>query len=129
MSAVILDSSALLAMLRGEPGGELVAQNIGDAYMSAVNLAEVVSHLVRKGIPPKTVDTVLRQLPVTIEDVDQDLAHLAGGLRSATSEAGLSLGDHFCLALGKRDKRPVWTADRQWALVADKIGVDVVLIR
>ena len=129
MSAIILDSSALLAMLRDEPGGELIADNLANARMSAVNLAEVFSHLVQRGIPAEAVDAVLRPLPVAIEAADRDLAHLAGRLRAMTSEAGLSLGDRFCLALALRDGLPAWTADRQWRSIAEKVGVDVVLIR
>ena len=129
MSAIILDSSALLAMLRDEPGGELIADNLAEARMSAVNLAEVVSYLVHKGMPADAVDAVLRPLPIAIREVDEDLALLAGRLRATTSEAGLSLGDRFCLALAIKDGLPAWTADRQWQLVADKVGVDVLVIR
>jgi PIN domain nuclease of toxin-antitoxin system len=50
-------------------------------------------------------------------------------LRAATAEAGLSLGDRFCLALALREGLPAWTADRQWRTVAEAIGVEIVLIR
>lgn len=52
-----------------------------------------------------------------------------GLMRPLTDRAGLSLGDRFCLALGRRLRAPVLTADRQWALIADDVGVKVELIR
>jgi PIN domain nuclease of toxin-antitoxin system len=42
---------------------------------------------------------------------------------------GLSLGDLYCLALGKYLGKPVYTADRVWKDVGEKIGVNIVLIR
>jgi len=129
MSEIILDASALLAMIRREPGGDKVGRSIVGARMSAVNYAEVVSHFVQNEMPPHQVNAMLIPLPVDIVEVDRDLAELAGGLRSKTMEAGLSLGDRFCLALALRDSVPAWTADRQWRSIADKVGVNVVLIR
>ena len=59
----------------------------------------------------------------------RDLGWEVGRLRSITVEAGLSLGDRFCLALAKREGLPAMTADRRWKEVADPAGVKVVLIR
>jgi ribonuclease VapC len=53
MTAIVLDASALLAMLRDEAGGAMVAGAIAGASMSAVNLAEVVSHFIHAGMPPR----------------------------------------------------------------------------
>jgi ribonuclease VapC len=53
----------------------------------------------------------------------------AGRLRGLTVEAGLSLGDRFCLALAKREKLPAWTADKTWCEIADVVKVKVVMIR
>lgn len=53
----------------------------------------------------------------------------AGALRAATSKAGLSLADRFCLALAKRMKIPVYTADKVWEDIAVDADVKVVTIR
>jgi ribonuclease VapC len=45
-----------------------------------------------------------------VVDGDAAPARIAGGLRKVTSEAGLSPGDRFCLALATRDRLPVWIA-------------------
>jgi PIN domain nuclease of toxin-antitoxin system len=97
--------------------------------MSAVNFAEVVSHFIHIGMPAHEVESMLSPLPVTIVDADVELAHLAGRLRAATAGAGLSLGDRFCIALASRDELPAWTADRQWRMISDAVGVKVVVIR
>ncbi len=44
MSSVVLDASALLALLLGEPGADKVKAALDGAIMSTVNAAEVVSH-------------------------------------------------------------------------------------
>lgn len=129
MTSIVLDASALLAMLRDEPGGDKVADVLIGSQICVVNLAEVTSHFVHNEMPPDEVDAMLHPLPVTLVEADAELARVAGHLRAVTSKAGLSLGDRFCLALAIREKLPVWTADRQWASVAEKIGVTVVVIR
>ena len=129
MSETVLDASALLALLRDEPGAATVAEAIADARMSSVNYAEVVSHFIHAGMPPDQVDAMLRPLPMTIIAADQALATLAGRLRAVTATAGLSLGDRFCLALARRDGLPALTADKQWRAVAEAAGVTVSVIR
>ena len=129
MTGIVLDASALLALLKDEPGGPKVAEGIAASRMSAVNYAEVVSHFIHAGMPPLEVDAMLRPLPVTIVEADADLASVAGRLRAVTAEAGLSLGDRFCLALALRDGLPAWTADRQWRTVSDAVGAKIVVIR
>lgn len=129
MSEVVLDASALLALLRDEAGAAKVAEHIVDARMSSVNYAEVVSHFMHAGMPPDQVDAMLRPLPLAVVEADRALATIAGRLRSITAEAGLSLGDRFCLALARRDGLPALTADRQWRTIAQTAGVAVSVIR
>ncbi len=129
MTEVILDASALLALLKNEPGGAKVAEVVMSSRMSAVNYAEVVSHFIHAGMPAPEVDAMLDPLPMTLVEADADLARIAGRLRLITSNAGLSLGDRFCLALAARDGLPAWTADRKWRSVAEAAGVVVVVIR
>ena len=129
MTSIILDASALLAMLRDEPGGDKVAEALNGSRMCVVNLAEVTSHFVYNDMPPAEVDAMLHPLPIALVDADAGLARVAGHLRAVTSKAGLSLGDRFCLALALREGLPAWTADKQWASVAKEIGVNVEVIR
>lgn len=129
MSSIVLDASALLALLRGEPGAKKVEAALAGSSMSVVNMAEVASHYHRLGMPADLVEEMLKPMPIELVPADEELCWEAGRLRALTSEAGLSLGDRFCLALAKREKLPAWTADRKWAEVAGAIGVKVVLVR
>ena len=129
MTELVLDASALIAMLRKESGGEAVAEVLAGARMSVVNFAEVVSHFTHAGVPQGELREMFATIRLSLVDADAELAWSAGRLRRTTAEAGLSLGDRFCLALGARDRLPVWTADRQWRTIADKLDVEIVLIR
>lgn len=129
MSKIILDASALLALLRDEPGADDVAGIIDRARMSAVNHAEIVSHYAKLGIARADIEAMLAPLPIDIVPADTALATEAGMLRPLTIDAGLSLGDRFCLALARQEGLPVWTADRSWKSIAEAICVEVLLIR
>lgn len=127
--SVVLDASALIAMLKGEKGATKVAGVIAGARVTSVNYAEVVSHFIFVGMSADDVDAMLHPLPLSVVAADSALATLAGRLRGATAEAGLSLGDRFCLALAQRDGLAAWTSDGSWKKVADAAGVKVVAIR
>jgi ribonuclease VapC len=51
VTEAVLDASALIAFLRNEPGGDLVAARLSRSCISAVNLAETISKLVEYGKP------------------------------------------------------------------------------
>ena len=129
MSRVVLDASALIAMLKNTPGADAVAAAIVSADIGVINYAEVVSHFIHLGMPAGDVDDMLDPLPMVIIPADKLLARDAGRLRAATASAGLSLGDRFCLALARREGLPAWTADKAWAAIADAVGVETVIIR
>jgi len=127
--SVVLDASALIAMLKGERGAAKVAGGIAGALIGSVNYAEVVSHFVHAGMPADAIDAMLHPLPMQVVAADHALATIAGRLRGVTAAAGLSLGDRFCLALAQREGLPAWTSDQNWKKVADASGVKVVTIR
>ena len=126
---VVLDASAVLALLLSEAGAAEVAGVLAGSQMSAVNYAEVFTHYAKLGSSRADIEDVVDALPIEIIPLDAELAKAAGMLRQLTIEAGLSLGDRCCLALAKRSGLPVWTADKQWKAVATAVGVKVVLIR
>jgi ribonuclease VapC len=125
----ILDASAIIALLEGEPGAEVVAAKMTDAKICAVNIAEVVSIYSQRGVGDRQITAMLAPLNLDTVSADADLAHRAGRLRLPTAAAGLSLGDRFCLALAERDGATALTADRQWLEIVDQTGVMVELIR
>src|SRR4051812_27285851 len=114
MSSFVLDASALLAMLRGEPGGEMVEEQLPECLVSAVNLAEVVSAL-SADAPRHEIERQLEPFGLRVIPFDREQAGIVGELRPATREHGLSLGDRACLALAIQRGVPALTADQRWA--------------
>ncbi len=49
---IVLDSSAILALIHDEPGADMVASSLDGSAFSAANLAEVVGKLVDLEINP-----------------------------------------------------------------------------
>ena len=128
MSRIVLDASAMLAVINREPGSEkLTLQMLSNAVGSAVNLAEVHTKLVSRGGDPEeawedALSTIQEPVPFTAEQ-----AKIVGGLVAETHAFGLSLGDWACLALGLALKAPVYTTDKSWRNL--KIGVRINVIR
>jgi len=129
VNSIVLDASALLAVLNREPGAETLTPQLllSAAISSTVNLAEVQSKLVSRGIKPDeaweaTISPIRESAVFTDEQ-----AKIAGSLIARTSAFGLSLGDRACLALGIALKAPVYTADRSWKNL--KLGVRIHLVR
>ena len=129
MSHVVLDASAILALLKGERGASKVAGVIADASVCAINQAEVISHFVHLGAPLDDVRAMLDALPYSVVSADDGLAWEAGRLLALTASAGLSLGDRFCLALSKRLGVPAYTADKAWKDIASATEAKVLIIR
>ena len=124
---MVLDASALLAVLQGEPGAERVIEMLPDAIISAVNLAEVASKLQERGMPDDRVKANIEALELTVAPFDGRLAIEAGLLRASTRSAGLSLGDRACLALARSLGATAVTTDRAWEAL--DIGVRIEFVR
>jgi len=124
--AAILDASALLAVLGGEPGGDLVVPLLDGALISTVNWSEVLGRYSDLGLPTSGRQEEIESLGVSLVPFTARHAEVAAGLRPLTREAGLSLGDRSCLALAlDRGGQPV-TADRAWGRVDVGLVVNVI---
>jgi ribonuclease VapC len=126
-SDVVLDASALIALMREESGAERVATRIDRALIGAVNLAEVTSKFVREGIAIGVVRDWIDALELEVRPFDRELAYAAGALLPATRGHGLSLGDRACLALARTLGATALTTDRAWREV--EVGVASEVIR
>lgn len=126
---VVLDASALLAVFNDEPGADRVIDVLDEAVINSVNLAEVAAGLIAKGKSESQARAAIRAAGCAVAEADVELALDAGFLRRLTQSAGLSLGDRFCLAQGRRLSAPVLTSDRNWAGIAKACEVTVQLIR
>ncbi len=127
MTDVVLDASAVLAVLNGEPGAEAVWDCLPGAHLSAVNAAEVAAKLVDGGLDAEGAGQLLERLGARVVPFEAADVVPVAHIRAATRAAGLSLGDRACLALARRLGIPALTADRQWRDI--QVGVEVRMIR
>lgn len=124
--AVVLDASAMLAMLNREPGGEVVAAALAVAVISAVNWSEVLQKSAEVGISTLDLDDELRALGAEIMPFDAHAAVAAAEMWSSGARK-VSFADRACLATARLTALPAVTADRAWADL--DVGVQVELIR
>ena len=103
---IVLDASALLALINTEPGWQKAA---------------------RLGVPAEAVDGELDALGITVSHFGRLDARLAASFYRHRS--GLSLADRVCLALARSLSSPAYTTDRVWQDWSDDLAVDVQVIR
>lgn len=123
--SVILDASAILALLNSEPGADEVQAVVASSAVSAVNLAEITGKLADYGMTDSTIEKALRIGFDTLEFGPAEVSVMPQ-LRRDTVRHGLSLGDRCCLATALAQRRRVLTADRAWAnlrIQGLKVGV------
>lgn len=132
---LVLDSCALIALLRREPGGELVDSLLSDkgntCIAHAVNLCEVYYDLVRLAGESRAKEVINRLIMAGVfvrEDMDTDFWQDAGNLKAAHTR--ISLADCICITLANRLGVEVWTCDRhEFDPVAQKKLCRVKFIR
>ena len=130
MSSSVLDASAALAYLQGEPGADRVSRALATgALMSTVNLAEVATKLAADGLDEAGIRAAFNVLEVTSESFNEADALSTGLLRPATRAFGLSLGDRACIALALQRGLRVLTTDRAWREVASLLDCEIEVIR
>lgn len=122
----VLDASALLAMLHGEPGGEAVQDLLGSATMSTINWSEVVQKALDRQVNVEGLRQDIEAMGLEIIPFSADQAEQAAHLRALTRQAGLSLGDRACLALAAELGLPAVTTDRAWSGLPVEVEVRVV---
>lgn len=124
---IVVDASALLALLLREPGHEAVAEALPDAAISAVNLAEVLARMAVEQISSRELLPKLLNLGLNVIAFDQPQALIVSDIREHMRGHGVGLADCCCIALALQTEVPVLTADRVWT----KLGfdIDVRLIR
>ena len=112
---MIVDSSALLAILFGEPDRERYLQALAGAAaprISAVNYVEAAVRVDMGGNPiaSDAFDDLVREAAIAVEPVTVEQAHLARRAyrtygRGSGSPARLNFGDRFAYALAKATSR------------------------
>jgi ribonuclease VapC len=111
----VLDSSAILAVINSEPGYDVVEKIIAGSIVSSVNVSEVLTKLVERGIHIDDAFEEFSQLGMDALSFNQEHAKKTSELRTLTRHLGLSLGDRACLAVAIEENAIAVTADKSWA--------------
>ena len=129
-AAQVLDSHALLALLRDEPGGETVAQILERAgardqpvHMTEVNYAEVQYMIRRKDGDAAwaTIAGELKAAPIEFHPADRRLADTAADFKARFK---ISLADAFAAALAREKKAELVTGDPEFKALEKEIKIN-----
>ncbi len=109
----VLDASAVLAFLQAEEGSDAVERGLVEgACCGTANWSEVAQKVRSHRRDWALARALLESYEVVLEPVTVEDAEWAAG--EWKPDAGLSLADRLCLALGERLEATVLTADRAW---------------
>ena len=129
MPARILDSFALVAYFRDEPGAEtveslLVTAGKKDAplHMTDVNYAEVKYSIIRKdgAAAWQEVAKILQGLPIDFHPTTRVMADMAADFKARPK---LSLADAFAAALAKEKKAELVTGDPEFKALEKEVKI------
>ena len=120
---MVLDSSVILAIIRGETGEDKALALAQNAQISAVNVAECIEQNLREDAGLE----IIASCEVQVIPLTEQQAILAGRLRHKAPKGVLSLGDRACIAAAILSGRTAVTADKAWAKF--DLGCKVELIR
>jgi PIN domain nuclease of toxin-antitoxin system len=123
----VLDSSAVLAVIFNEPGGEKVVDLLQGGLLSTVSLAEIHTRLLLDGRPADFAWNRILSMGFDVCFFDDEQARLAAEMIGKARPFGLSLGDRACLALAIQRHAKVYTTDRAWMSLP--LGIEVEVIR
>ena len=84
----VLDASALLALLLGEPGADKVRAFLANSTVASVNLSEIVGYFARNGAAESDIRRVHDPLPIARIPFDEGLAFAS--CRSAVSKPSVN---------------------------------------
>jgi predicted nucleic acid-binding protein len=128
-AAPVLDSYALLAFFRDEPGVEQVAAllekaGVRDAplHMTEVSFAEVKYMVIRKDGPERWIEIArdLPALPIEFHPATRALADEAAGFKARFR---ISLAEAFAAALAKERKAELVTGDSEFKALEKEIRI------
>jgi len=124
---MILDASALLALIQNETGADRVEMVLPSSSISTVNWSEVVQKLMRHDSNAADIRFGLEDMGLKIIPFSVEQAELCASLWLPSMNLGLSLADRVCLQLGRVTGKTVLTADRAWSnLDVPEISVEQI---
>ena len=134
MAKYVLDSYALLAFFRDEPGADAVEKLLNEAaedkhelYITSVNAGEVYYMSYRKdsAVKANQVWDAMKKFPLHFEIADLDLSFAAAKIKASHK---LSYADTFAAALTITKKATLITGDDEFKSVVGEAGFKVKYI-
>lgn len=125
----VLDSFALIAYFRDEPGAEMIENLLvtagkgeGVLHMTDVNHAEVKYSIVKKngGNAWAEVARILQGLPIEFHSTTRELADTAADFKARFR---ISLADSFAAALAKGLGAELVTGDSEFRALESEVGI------
>jgi PIN domain nuclease of toxin-antitoxin system len=124
---IVLDASAILAVILKEPGADKVEATFGNAVISAATLAEILTKTHQRGLDSEGSYRRIVSFGIDIVPVTSRHARIAGEISRAPRELDLSLGDRLCIALAISLNCELLTSDR--GMAEFKAGIPVTRFR
>lgn len=121
MTECVIDASALIAILRKEPGHEKFMAHFLNSSVSAINLTECISEALRVDGSLEKLDALFERMKTPIEPFTREQALIAGSIHARSRKEKLSYADCACLALALDKGLPVVTKDSVWR----ELGLEV----
>lgn len=127
--SLVLDSFAMLAMIRGEPGADVVRDILTRAaegkvtlLMSEINLGEVLYHTERKYGEDEASQTLseLDSLPIRMVGVTRERVLAAAHLKA---NHPISYADAFAAALAEEFGATLVTGDPEFCALAPALSI------
>jgi len=115
MSKVILDASALLALIKNESGASTLEDMLGQIVMSTLSLTEAATILLQSDMTLQECEDCLLPLISQLIPFDTSHALLTAILTKQLKGKDLPLEARACLALGMKMNLPIYTAKQRGA--------------
>ena len=134
MAKYVLDSYALLAFFRDEPGADAVEKLLNEAaadkhelYITSVNAGEVyyMSYKKDRAAKANQVWEAMKKFPLHFFDADMELSFAAVKIKANHK---LSYADAFAAALTITKKATLMTGDDEFESLVDETGFKVKYI-
>lgn len=125
---ILLDASALIAVMMGESGAEAVERHLDSGVsITSVNLAETISKLMQYGFSAEELEEVIVESQIQVVPFEKAHALLMPIFQPYIKSHNLSLADRVCLSVAQKNGYIVLTTDTTLAKLA--LDINVRLIR
>ena len=126
---ILLDTSALIALIKKESGYQKIEEVLPYSAISSVNLCELASILARNNILENEIDEIIEDIVPEVIPFCENIAIKAGKLSKYSAKYGLSLGDKACLSTAEYYSMNVYTTDKIWPELKTYITIAINVIR